>query len=116
EKLERALRIPALPASWRSSFQSLLEGISNGSAPSAEGPPSPGFRPLRVLRIGRKSENVVSLELESADDRPLAAALAGQFIVLRLRARQGEPAQLRNYSLCGPPGVERYRLGIKKES
>ena len=53
EKLERALRIPALPAGWRSSFQSLLQGESSegavtGEAGPASGAPltaSPGFRP-----------------------------------------------------------------------
>jgi len=125
EKLERALRIPALPAGWKTSFQSLLQNISNGEAatgqpgPSpAEGAPAalPGFRPLRVVRIGHESGSVVSLELEPADDRPLAAALAGQFVVVRLRTQPEGPALLRSYSLCGPPGAARYRLGIKKES
>ena len=75
----------------------------------------PGFRPLRVVRIGHESDHVVSLELEPADDRPLAVALPGQFVVLRLRANPEGPALLRSYSLCGPPNAKRYRLGIKRE-
>jgi ferredoxin-NADP reductase/MOSC domain-containing protein YiiM len=125
EKLERALRISALPAGWRASFQSLLEGKPNEGAVAGEARPTlvggapsaaPGFRPLRVVRVERESERVVSLELESADDRPLAVALAGQFVVLRLRTKPEEPMLLRSYSLCGPPGAKRYRLGIKKEN
>jgi MOSC domain-containing protein YiiM/ferredoxin-NADP reductase len=125
EKLERALRIPALPASWKSSFQSLLQKKPNGRAATGQPGPSsaggspagwPGFRALRVAKIGHESESVVSLELEPVDNRPLAVALAGQFVVLRVRTQPGGPALLRNYSLCGPPSTERYRLGIKHES
>jgi ferredoxin-NADP reductase len=124
EMLERALRIPALPVGWRSSFQSLLqgetsEGAVTGEAGPTSGIPLPalaGFRPLRVIRIRHETDHVVSVELESADNRPLAVALAGQFIVVRLRTKPEEPTLLRSYSLCGPPSGERYRLGIKKES
>lgn len=125
EKLERALQIPALPAGWKSSFQALLQNQANGgdaagrpglSTMGGSPPVSPGFRPLRVVRIGQESERVVSLELEPADDRPLTVALAGQFVVVRVRAQPDGPALLRSYSLCGPPGARRYRLGIKKES
>jgi len=124
EKLERALRIPALPAGWRSSFQSLLQGEQSGGAITGEAGPTsgislpalPGFRPLRVVRITHETDHAVSLELESADSRPLAVALPGQFVVVRLRTKPEVPTLLRSYSLCGPPSTERYRLGIKKES
>ena len=125
QKLEQALRIPALSAGWRSSFEVLLKKESSGDEvtgnpglTSAGGPAPawPGFRPLRVSRIGRESDSVFSLELNPADGRPLAIALPGQFVVVRLRAQREDPLLLRNYSLCGPPSAERYRLGIKKES
>ena len=114
EELERALRIPALSAGWRSSFQSLLEGRSSEEA-AGEGPP-PGFRWLRVADVRRESDHVVSLELEGADGNPLPPARAGQFVVVRLRTESGSPALLRTYSLCGPPNTGKYRLGIKKET
>ncbi len=124
EKLERALRIHALPAGWRSSFQSLLQGESSEGAMTGEAGPasggtltaSPGFRPVRVVRIGHETDHVVSLELEAADNHPLPVALAGQFVVVRLRTKPEAPALLRTYSLCGLPSAERYRLGIKRES
>ena len=89
-QLERALRIPALPAGWRSSFQALLQqgpGQAKGNPGLAVVSPPPawtGFRPMRVSRIERESASVFSLLLESADGEPLAAALPGQFVVLRL--------------------------------
>ncbi|HUC83644.1 MAG TPA: MOSC and FAD-binding oxidoreductase domain-containing protein [Candidatus Acidoferrales bacterium] len=125
QQLERALRIPALSPGWRSSFQALLQQeLSGGNVTgnpgltSAGGPAPawPGFRPLRVSRVEPESHNVFSLELTATDGSPLAMALPGQFVVLRLRTQREDPPLLRNYSLCGPPSTERYRLGIKKET
>lgn len=123
--LERALRIPALSPGWKSSFQAILTKELSGNTAkgnpgltSAGGPPPawPGFRALSVAKTGRESETVSSVELVPTDGRPLAIPLPGQFVVVRLRPQQNEPPLLRSYSLSGPPSVERYRLGIKKES
>ena len=53
--------------------------------------------------------------LEPSDGQPLAAALLGQFIVLRLRPAPDAPALLRSYSLSSEPRDDRYRLSIKRE-
>ena len=70
---------------------------------------------MRVSRKLQESSNVTSLVLEPADGEPLAAALAGQFIVLRLRPRPDESALLRSYSLSGTPSENRYRISVKRE-
>src|SRR5262252_3041384 len=122
-QLERALRIPALPAGWRSSFQALLqqrpnEGQAKGNPGLAVVSPPPawaGFRPMQVSRINRESASVFSLVLESADGEPLAAPLPGQFVVLRLPIQSGAPPVLRSYSLSGLPGTGHYRVSIKQE-
>ena len=123
-KLERALRIPALSDGWRDSFQALLQReLSSGTVTGNPGltsaggprPAWPGFRRLRVSRIARESESVFSVELVSADNRPLAVALPGQFVVMRLRPQSKGLPLLRSYSLSGAPGTECYRLGIKQE-
>ena len=122
-QLERALLIPALPAGWRSSFQALLQqGPNEGQAKGNPGlavvspPPAwPGFRPMRVSRIDQESNNVFSLVLVPADGKPLAPALPGQFVVLRLHMQSGAPPVLRSYSLSDLPGTEHYRLSIKLE-
>lgn len=125
QDLERALRIPALSAGWRSSFQALLkqelsESASRGNPglTSVGGPPPAwrGFRALRISQTRHESDSVFSLELVPADSRPLAAALPGQFVVVRLCPQPTEPPLLRSYSLSGPLSVERYRLGIKRET
>jgi len=124
QKLERALRIPALSAGWRESFQALLQQkpsptpvIGNPGLSSAGGRPPAwsGFRPLRVARIARESGSAFSVELVAADNCPLAEALPGQFVVVRMRPRADGTPILRNYSLAGAPSTERYRLGIKQE-
>jgi len=120
-QLERALRIPALPAGWRGSFQALLQqgaGQAKGNPGLAvvSPPPAwPGFRPTRVSRIDRESNSVFSLLLVPADGEPLAAALPGQFVVLRLHLQSGAPPVLRIYSLSGLPGTGHYRVTIKQE-
>ena len=124
EQLERALRLPALSPGWRTSFQALLEqaltgdttGGNPGLAPASGPPPAwPGFRPLQVSQIERESGSVLSLVLVPADKHPLAAALPGQFVVLRLRPKPDAPPLLRNYSLSDTPGADHYRVSVKQE-
>lgn len=124
QQLERVLRIPALSAGWRTSFQALLQNESSGSpttgnpglAAGVGAPPAwPGFRPLRVSRIDRESNSVVSLVLVPADGRALVAAEPGQFVVLRLRPNPDVPPLLRSYSLSDVPSTDHYRVSIKQE-
>jgi MOSC domain-containing protein YiiM/ferredoxin-NADP reductase len=122
-QLERALRIPALSAGWRRSFEALLtqekDGATTGNAglTAASGPPPAwrGFRPFRLSRKVRESGNVISLMLEPADGQPIAPALPGQFIVVRL-GPVSATALMRSYSLSGDPGAAYYRVSIKREA
>jgi ferredoxin-NADP reductase len=61
-----------------------------------------------------ESGNVISLLLEPTDEQPIAAALPGQFVVLRLGPASA-PALMRSYSLSGEPGTSYYRVSIKRE-
>ena len=123
DELERALRIPSLSTGWRHSLEALLTQQSEGSLTTgnaglnaAAGPPLAwrGFRPLRVSRKVHESGNVISLLLEPTDEQPIAAALPGQFVVLRLGPASA-PALMRSYSLSGEPGTSYYRVSIKRE-
>lgn len=124
DQLERALRIPTLSAGWHRSLEALLnqEREGDGTAGNAglNKAPSPppawtGFRPLRVSRKVPESGNVTSLLLEPIDGQPVATALPGQFIVLRL-GEASTPALMRSYSLSGKPGASYYRVSIKREA
>src|SRR5277367_2624359 len=123
-ELERALRIPALSAGWRASFQALLDGMQGsgamagnpGLSPAAAPPPAwTGFRPLRVSQKIRESSRVTSLVLEPTDEHPVKAGLPGQFIVVRLKPAPDGPILLRSYSLSGAPSDDRYRISVKRE-
>jgi ferredoxin-NADP reductase len=125
DQLERALRIPALSAGWRASFQALIEQKRSSAATTgnaglapASGPTAawPGFRPLRVSRKERESRNVISLALEPVDGGPLPAALPGRFVVLRLRPAPDTPALMRSYSLSGESRSGHYRISVKREA
>ena len=123
-QLERALRIPALSAGWRGSFQSLLAQEESGGATTgdkgraaAPGAPAwPGFRKVRVSGKNRESATVTSLALEPVDGPLLTAALPGQFVVVRLGLARGAAPQMRSYSLSGEPGARCYRISVKREA
>jgi ferredoxin-NADP reductase/MOSC domain-containing protein YiiM len=123
DRLERALRIPALSFGWHRSFEALLAreregGVTTGNAGLTGGPSAPlawrGFRPLRVSRKVRESGDVVSLLLEPTEGQPIAKTLPGQFVVLRL-GPVSAPALMRSYSLSGEPGASHYRVSVKRE-
>ncbi len=122
-QIERALRIGALAPGWRASFEALLGsgggrvGMTGnaGLSTAALTATTPGFFPLRVSRIERESLDVLSLWLQTADDRSLATPLPGQFIVLLLRPEPSGPALYRSYSLSGPPSAQCYRVSVKIE-
>jgi ferredoxin-NADP reductase/MOSC domain-containing protein YiiM len=124
QRLERALRIPALSDGWRTSFQAFLQQEPSGGpmtgnpglGPELGSPPAwPGFRSLRVSRINQECRGVLSLVLVPADGRPLVGAQPGQFVVLRLRPKPDGPPLLRSYSLSDMPSADHYRVSIKQE-
>jgi ferredoxin-NADP reductase/MOSC domain-containing protein YiiM/ferredoxin len=123
EGLRRAVGIPALSPGWQSSMQALLAaaeaGAATGNAALGLGAGAPpawrGFRAVEVVSSREESADVRSFELAAADGSPLPPALPGQYIMVRMRPGPGAPAVTRNYSLCGPPGAPRYRIGVKNE-
>lgn len=123
DRLERALRIPALSAGWQGSLRNILEASNAGQAANA-GPASPaavsllwqGFRRLTVIASAPESDDVRSFVLGAPDGSPLPNALPGQSIVVRIR-REPDPKPLtRNYSLSGPQNAGTYRIGVKREA
>ena len=124
DKLQRALRIPALSPGWRGSLRALLtaaaEGGHFGNAGLSSPPTAPlswrGLRPLKVISASQESEDVRSFVLGAADGSRLPDARPGQYIVIKLQPKPDLPPLTRNYSLCGPQGVGTYRIGVKRET
>lgn len=124
DRLERALRIPALSGGWRHSFAALLaqqrkdgEPAGNAGLGPAAGPAPAwhGFRPFQLARKIAESVNVTSLILEPADGHPAGAALPGQFVILRL-GPAAAPALIRSYSLSGRTDAASCRISVKREA
>jgi ferredoxin-NADP reductase/MOSC domain-containing protein YiiM/ferredoxin len=120
ELLQRALRIPALPAGWRGSLQALVavedkdKQGNAGLAPSSPPPAWRGFRSLRVAAVHPESVDVRSFVLESEDRSPLPAPLPGQFLVFKLDLDNHSAPVMRSYSMSGPPGTGTYRISVKR--
>jgi ferredoxin-NADP reductase/MOSC domain-containing protein YiiM len=126
ESLARALRVLALSPGWRTSLKALAE--AGPDAPGSQGgnaglvglaaPPAAwqGFRPLRVAKVDRENSKVLSFTFESNDRSPLAAALPGQFLVVKLNPAPDSASILRNYSLSSPAGADIYRVSVKREA
>jgi ferredoxin-NADP reductase/MOSC domain-containing protein YiiM/ferredoxin len=110
--LIRASRIPALSEGWQGSFRELLEQAPDGAAPQ---PAWPGMRRMRVAAIDRESTTVISVRLVPLDGQPAVPARPGQFLTVRLHPDPGAAPLLRTYSLSDLPGVESYRISVKRE-
>ena len=123
ERLERALRVPALSKGWQSSFRAMLQQdlqstttVGNpGLADEEQAPAWPGFRQMRVSRIHKESDNVTSFILAPIDGQPLPVFQAGQFVVLRLHLDPDKPPVLRSYSLSDLPAADHFRISVKNE-
>ena len=110
ERVQQALRIPALPAGWRNSFREMLgqAGVPGGAGGNAgltavSPPPAwPGFRPLAVTAIERESESVVSVYLADPKGEAVPPAQPGQFLTLRLIVGAGAQPLLRSSPRFAP--------------
>jgi len=122
DQLRRALRVPALSAGWKGSFNTMLaaegkhdQGGNAGLDPSFAPPPMwPGFRSLRVAAVQRESVDVLSFVLESEGRSPLPAPLPGQFLVFKLQLDRDSDPIVRNYSISGALGTGEYRVSVKR--
>jgi ferredoxin-NADP reductase/MOSC domain-containing protein YiiM len=123
-QVERALRVSALSPGWRASFEALLVKDAQSAAGGgnaalvpeiASRTALPGFLPMRVARIERESDDVLSFAFEPAPPRALPLPLPGQFVVLKLRPDAARPPVFRSYSLSAAPSASRYRISVKLE-
>ena len=123
DRLERALRVPALSTGWKTSLQALLTGADGGeqtgnaglTQPAASAPAWRGFRPLQIVATCAETADVRSFTFGTADGSLLPDALPGQHVAIRFRPEGGSSSLTRNYSLSGPPGTGVYRISVKRE-
>ncbi|MGQ7248585.1 NO-inducible flavohemoprotein [Halomonas sp. V046] len=73
-----------------------------------------GLREFRIAAMERECEVIRSFYLEPVDGAPVADALPGQYIGLRLTI-DGDVVH-RHYSLSGSPNGRGYRISVKQEA
>jgi MOSC domain-containing protein YiiM/ferredoxin-NADP reductase len=122
DKLQKALKIPALSKAWQGSFHDLLnaslQGVAKGNAGLSGAPIQlawTGFRPFVVKRTQIQCEGVRSFELATPDGSPIPAFLPGQHIAVKIYPTPGSAPLIRMYSLCGAQGVNSLRIAVKLE-
>jgi len=122
DRLQHALKIPALSKGWKHSFELLSQSLAGGSRVGNAGLVSPsvatlawqGFRPVIVQAVTEESEDVRSFTLTSSDGLPLSPFIPGQHIPVRIPAN-GNETLIRMYSLCGPAETGGYQIAVKAE-
>jgi nitric oxide dioxygenase len=73
-----------------------------------------GYRPFVVDRKVKESEIVTSFYLKPADGGPLPAFKPGQYVTVKVD-HPTTPTSPRNYSLSDRPGLDHYRISVKRE-
>ncbi|CAH0309305.1 Flavohemoprotein [Massilia sp. Bi118] len=115
ETLGDAATQPLLDA-WAEAYGSLARLLIAAEAEmySTAGIQPGETRPMRVLDVTRESENVMSFRLVAADEKPLPAFKAGQYVSVAVDLPDGRH-QLRQYSLSDAPGLDTWRISVKRE-
>jgi len=110
-----------LITAWAAAYQQLaellidIESALYRDAALAEGGWS-GWRPFKVCRRVRESDEITSFYLYPVDGAPVPGFIPGQFVSLRGKAGDGTLIQPRQYSLSDAPGTDYLRLSIKREA
>jgi ferredoxin-NADP reductase/MOSC domain-containing protein YiiM len=108
--LQRAVRIPALSAGWRMSFEAMAAKPAPQPAPAWA-----GFMPLRVVDVERESATIISLTLKPPTEQGWTpSGSAGQYLTLRLEpdGKSGPPV-IRSYSMSSVPSGDGYRISVR---
>jgi nitric oxide dioxygenase len=115
ETLGDAATAPLLDA-WKEAYGSLARLLIEAEAEmySTAGIQPGETRPMRVTEVVTESANVKSFRLVAADEKPLPAFQAGQYVSVAVDLPDGRH-QLRQYSLSDAPGVGSFRISVKRE-
>jgi nitric oxide dioxygenase len=106
---------PLLDA-WKEAYTSLARLLIEAEAEmySTAGIQPGETRPMRVTEVSRESVNVMSFRFVAADEKPLPSFQPGQYVSVAVDLPDGAH-QLRQYSLSDAPGVDSWRISVKRE-
>jgi nitric oxide dioxygenase len=115
ETLGDAATQPLLDA-WKEAYGSLAKLLIDAEAEmySTAGIQPGETRPMRVTEVVTDSANVKSFRLVALDAKPLPAFQAGQYVSVAVDLPDGRH-QLRQYSLSDTPGIDSWRISVKRE-
>ncbi|ALK99172.1 flavohemoprotein [Massilia sp. WF1] len=110
-----AATVPLLDA-WKEAYNALARLLIEAEAEmySTAGIEPGETRPMRVTEVTRESENVMSFRFVPADGKPLPAFQSGQYVSVAVDLPDGHH-QLRQYSLSDAPGLDSWRISVKRE-
>lgn len=74
-----------------------------------------GFKNFIIDRKVRESEVITSFYLKPEDGQALPSFLPGQYITVKVEIPQEEYTHLRQYSLSDRPGLDYFRISVKRE-
>jgi nitric oxide dioxygenase len=107
---------PELLAAWAEAYTALANLLIQAEKDMYEqaGIEPGATRPMRVTEVVEESDNVRSIRFVPADDAPLPAFAAGQYVSVAVGLPDGR-RQLRQYSLSDAPGTDSLRISVKRE-
>ena len=73
------------------------------------------FFDVVVTQVWAEAQRVMALDLQAADGRQLPAWEAGAHIDVQTQDKSGA-AVVRQYSLCGPPGADTWRIAVLSDT
>jgi ferredoxin-NADP reductase/predicted pyridoxine 5'-phosphate oxidase superfamily flavin-nucleotide-binding protein len=74
-----------------------------------------GVRSVRVVEKVKESEEITSFVFVSRDGGPLESFEAGQHLPIELEVQSQRDSVRRTYSLSNAPGIDHYRISVKRE-
>lgn len=74
-----------------------------------------GFRDFLVDKKVDESDVITSFYLKPKDSKEITAFIPGQYITVKVEMAGEEYTHLRQYSLSDRPGVDYYRISVKRE-
>ncbi|WP_144549702.1 NO-inducible flavohemoprotein [Bacillus sp. X1(2014)] len=74
-----------------------------------------GFREFTVEKKVKESDVITSFYLKPKDGKQISTFIPGQYITVKMESHDEKYTHLRQYSLSDSPGLDYYRISVKRE-
>ncbi|WP_414450311.1 NO-inducible flavohemoprotein [Burkholderia sp. 22PA0099] len=103
-------------AAWQAAYAQLAELLIGVEAKLYDAAPWSGYRPFRVARKERESDEITSFYLEPTDGGSAPKFEPGQFVSIKRYVGDLGVDQPRQYSLSDAPNGKWLRISVKREA